>query len=56
MVGAVGVVAVGLRGQVQGDVLLCDQPCPDPRAQVLVEEFRHVRRADVFPTLEKAPG
>lgn len=48
--------AVRLGGEMQRYVLLCDQTGPYPGAQVFVEKPGHVRRAYVFPTLQKASG
>ena len=46
--------AVGLRRQVQGDVLFGDQSRSNPGSKMLVEKPRHVRRTDILPTFEEA--
>ena len=45
-----------LAGEVEGDVLFCDQPGADAGAEMLVEKFGHVERGDVFSGFEKAAG
>ena len=44
-----------LRRQVQSDMLLRNQPRPDPRPQMLIQEPRHIPRTDVFPALKETP-
>lgn len=49
-------LVVRLRAHVQGDVLLGDQARADAGAQVLVQEARHLLRADVAAGLEESPS
>ena len=38
------------------EVLLSNQPRPNPRSQMLIQKLRHRVRPDVFARLEKPPG
>ena len=47
---------MGLAGEVEGDVLFCDETGADAGAEMLVEELGDVDWGDVFSGLEEAAG